>query len=106
MGGKVVSSDAVQVGDTDFRGLLDDIAQNDPELIYFGGFPAEAARLIQQRADAGLENVPFMGADGINGTEVISLAGESAEGVYATKAIPASSQALTDFLDRYVADLR
>ncbi len=103
LGGKVVSSDAVQVGDTDFRGLLDDIAQKNPELIYFGGFPAEASRLIQQRADAGMDKVPFMGADGINGTEVIKLAGESAEGIYATKAIPANSQALTDFLNRYVA---
>ncbi len=103
LGGKVVSSDAVAVGDTDFRGLLDDIAQKNPELIYFGGFPAEAARLIQQRADAGLEKVPFMGADGITGVEVVTLAGASAEGVYATKAIPASSQALNDFLARYKA---
>ncbi len=103
LGGQVVSSDAVQVGGTDFRGLLDDIAQKDPELIYFGGFPAEAARLIQQRADVGLDQVPFMGADGINGTEVISLAGKSSEGIYATKAIPASSQALDDFLTRYKA---
>ncbi len=102
LGGTVVSADAVATGDTDFRGLLDDIAQNEPGLIYFGGFPAEAARLIQQRADAGLEDVPFMGADGINGVEVISLAGESAEGVYATKAIPASSQTLTDFLAHYM----
>lgn len=102
LGGEVVSSDAVAVGDTDFRGLLDDIAQNDPELIYFGGFPAEAARLIQQRADAGLEDVTFFSADGINGTEVLGLAGEAAEGVYSTKAIPASSQALADFLSRYV----
>ncbi len=102
LGGQVVSSDAVQVGDTDFRGLLDDIAQANPELIYFGGFAAEAARLIEQRADAGLEAVPFMGADGIQGTEVVDLAGESAKGVYATAAIPASSQALNDFLNRYV----
>ncbi|MFN8451577.1 MAG: ABC transporter substrate-binding protein [Anaerolineae bacterium] len=102
LGGSVVSSDAVQVGDTDFRGLLDDIAQNDPELIYFGGFAAEAARLIQQRADAGLEEVPFMGADGIQGTEVVDLAGEAVAGVYATAAIPASSAALDDFLARYV----
>lgn len=102
LGGEVVSSDALAVGDTDFRGLLDDIAQNDPELIYFGGFPAEAARLIQQRADAGLEDVIFFGADGINGTEVINLAGDAAEGVYSTKAIPASTDALASFLERYV----
>ncbi len=103
LGGKVVSSDAVSVGDTDFRGLLDDIAQADPELIYFGGFPAEGARLLEQRADAGLETVPFMSADGVLGTEVIDLAGASAEGMYATKAVPASSEALDAFLQRYIA---
>ncbi len=103
LGGKVVSSDAVSVGDTDFRGLLDDIAQANPELIYFAGFPAEAARLLEQRADAGLETVPFMSADGVLGTEVIDLAGAAADGVYATKAVPASSAALDAFLQRYVA---
>ncbi len=103
LGGTVVSSDAVSVGDTDFRGLLDDIAQADPELIYFAGFPAEGARLLEQRADAGLETVPFMSADGVLGTEVIDLAGASADGLYATKAVPASSEALDAFLQRYVA---
>ena len=103
LGGEVVASDAVTVGDTDFRGLLDDVAQQEPELIYFGGFPAEAARIIEQRADAGLEDVPFMGADGIRGTEVLELAGASSEGVYATSAVAASSEALASFLERYMA---
>ncbi len=101
LGGEVVAAEAVTVGDTDFRGLLEDIASKNPELIYFGGFPAEAARLIQQRADTGLDKVPFMGADGINGTEVVSLAGSSAEGVYASKGIPASSAAVESFLAKY-----
>ena len=103
LGGEVVASDAVTVGDTDFRGLLDDVAQQEPELIYFGGFPAEAARIIEQRADAGLEDVPFMGADGIRGAEVLELTGSSSEGIYATSAVAASSDALASFLERYVA---
>jgi branched-chain amino acid transport system substrate-binding protein len=102
LGGEVVASDAVVVGSTDFRSLLDDFAMADPELIYFGGFPAEAARLIQQRADVGLEDVLFMGADGIEGTEVVSLAGGASEGIYASAPIPAASDALEDFLERYI----
>jgi len=102
LGGEVVASDAVTVGDTDFRSLLDEFAELEPQLIYFGGFPAEAARIIEQRADAGLEDVPFMGADGIRGTEVLELAGESSEGIYATSAISADSEALASFLARYV----
>jgi branched-chain amino acid transport system substrate-binding protein len=101
LGGEVVAADAVNVGDTDFRGLLEDIAQEDPELIYFGGFPAEAARLIVQRADANLEDVVFMGADGILGTEVIELAGAAADGTYASASIPAVSDQVDAFLAEY-----
>ncbi len=104
LGGEVVFEDAITVGDTDFRGLLEEIASGDalPDLIYFGGFPAEGARLIQQRADAGLEDVAFMGADGIQGTEVIELSGDAAEGVYASAPIATSNDALESFLERYV----
>lgn len=103
LGGEIVAADAVNVGDTDFRALLEDFSFEDPELIYFGGFPAEGARLMQQLADAGLEDVVFMGADGIQGTEVVNLAGEAAEGSYATAPVPASSEELDAFLERYVA---
>jgi branched-chain amino acid transport system substrate-binding protein len=92
----------VTVGDTSFTSLLEEIARNDPEIIYFGGFPAEAARLIQQRADAGLEDVAFIGADGILGTEVVDLAGMDAEGVYASAPSAPTSDALEAFLERYV----
>lgn len=104
LGGEVIFEDAITVGDTDFRGLLEEIASGEtvPELIYFGGFPAEGARLIQQRADAGLEDVMFMGADGIQGTEVIELSGDAAEGVYASAPIATSNEALASFLERYV----
>lgn len=102
LGGEVVTSDAISVGDTDFRGLLEDIAQEEPDLIYFGGFPAEAARIAVQRADAGLEEVPLFGADGILGTEYVELAGEAAVGTYATSSVPNESAALEAFLASYV----
>ncbi|MFQ3568588.1 MAG: ABC transporter substrate-binding protein, partial [Aggregatilineales bacterium] len=102
LGGEVVRADAIRVGDTDFRGLLEDIAAREPDLIYFGGFSAEAARLVIQRGDVALEDVPFVGADGVRTAEFISLAGSAAEGAYATSAIPASSEALDAFIARYV----
>lgn len=101
LGGEVVAADAVVVGDTDFRALLEDIAQEEPELIYAVTFPAEGARLIQQRADAGLEDVPYMGADGIHGTEVIELAGDDAEGIYASKPVSPESEELDAYLEQY-----
>ena len=101
LGGEVVYADAVNVGDTDFRNLLDNVADADPGLIYFGGFPAEAARLAEQRADAGLEDVPLMGADGINTPEFVNLAGDAAEGTYASSPVAASSEAYDAFVAEY-----
>lgn len=103
-GGEVVARDAVTVGDTDFRALLENIANAEPELIYFGGFNAEAARLIEQRFDVGLEDVPFMGADGIFGPELIELVGDNelVEGVYSSAPAPVSSDELDAFRTRYV----
>ena len=83
LGGEIVAADAVTVGDTLFQPLLSEIAEKEPELIYFPGFPAEAARLIQQRYDVGLEESVFFGGAAWKGPEVIELAGEAAEGVYA-----------------------
>jgi branched-chain amino acid transport system substrate-binding protein len=102
LGGEVVAADALTVGEPDYRALLEDIAQSEPELIYFGGFIAEAARLIQQRADAGMADAIFMGADGILGTDLIEFAGEDAEGVYASAAAPANSDDYAALLERYL----
>jgi len=102
LGGEVVAQDAINVGDQDFRSLLEDFAAEEPELVYFVGFPAEGALLAQQLEDAGLEDVIFMSADGLQGPEFIELAGDSAEGVYTSVAIPFANEDLDAFIERYV----
>jgi len=102
MGGEVVAADAINVGDQDFRSLLEDFASAEPELVYFAGFPAEGALLVQQLADAGLEDVVFMSADGLQGPEFIELAGDAAEGAYTSVAIPFANEDLDAFIERYV----
>jgi branched-chain amino acid transport system substrate-binding protein len=101
LGGEVVAADAVNFGDTDFRGLLENIADDDPELIYFTGSPAEGARIAQQLPDAGLDDVIFMGADGIKTPEFITLAGEAGEGVYASSSVVTASGKLDEIIERY-----
>jgi branched-chain amino acid transport system substrate-binding protein len=104
LGGEVVNADAVNVGDTDFRSLLEDSVAADPELIYFGGFAPEGSRLVTQlRQDVG-SDLPFMGADGIYLGDFAELAGEQAEGVYSSASIPSATneEALTAFRERYV----
>jgi branched-chain amino acid transport system substrate-binding protein len=104
LGGSVVAADAVNVGDTDFRGLLEDFVAAEPELIYFGGFAAEGARLVQQlKNDVDGGEIVFMGADGIKGGEFPGLAGADAEGVYTSSSIPsdANKEVVDALLARY-----
>lgn len=106
LGGTIVAADAVTVGDTLFQSLLNEIAEAEPELIYFTGFPAEGARLIQQRYDAGLEEIVFLGAHALYNTAVIELAGEEVEGILATSPVSVSSSeeqaaALTAHIAQY-----
>ncbi len=101
LGGTVAVADSINVGDTDFRTLLDTIAQAEVGLIYYGGFPAEAARLMEQRSDVGLGETAFMGADGLFTPEIVELAGDFAEGLYVSTPSPADSEALEAFLATY-----
>lgn len=102
LGGEIVASDAINVGDTDFRALLESFAVLEPEMVYFVGFPAEAALLIQQFPDAGLDDVVFMGADGLVGTEYIEQAGSASEGTLGSAPMPVESDELDAFVERYI----
>lgn len=107
LGGQIIAKEAVNVGDTDMRPVLTRIkgaAGGPPELIYFGGFIAEGARIAVQRIDIGLENTIFFGDDGTYGPEFVKAAGAAAEGSYATVANPAEAgSGMASFLDRYKA---
>jgi branched-chain amino acid transport system substrate-binding protein len=101
LGGEVVGADAITVGETNFRSTLENLAAAAPELIYFGGFTAEAARLVQQMPDAGLGEAAFLGADGMLSPEFVNLAGDLSEGVYASAATTPATDAMADFLTVY-----
>ncbi len=105
LGGQVIAREAINVGDTDMRPVLTRINTAEggpPELIYFGGFVAEGGYLASQRADVGMEEVIFMGADGIKAADFIEAAGAAAEGTYASSGEPAEAGAgLAEFLTRY-----
>jgi branched-chain amino acid transport system substrate-binding protein len=101
LGGTVAYEDAINVGDTDFRNLLDSVAAADVELLFFGGFPAEGSRIAQQRADVGLEDLPLMSGDGNYNPEFITLAGDDAEGVYVSSPAPLASEPYDEFVALY-----
>jgi len=104
LGGEVVSAEAVNVGDTDMRPLLERIKSAGPEAIYFGGFVAEGAYLASQRIDVGMEDVIFMGADGLQALDYVKAAGSASEGTFVSAANPAEAgPGMPAFLEAYQA---
>ena len=102
LGGEVTDYEGITVGEKDFRATLTKIAANAPEAIYFGGFQAEAALLVSQKNEVGLEDAIFFTDDGAFSDQYIEAAGGAAEGSYATFAdLPAGSPELEAFRARY-----
>jgi branched-chain amino acid transport system substrate-binding protein len=83
-GGTITKEEAVTVGQTDFSGVLGNIAADSPDFLYFPIFVAEGALITQQaRQTAGLEDTDLGGADGILTPDWLNAAGaDNAEGVY------------------------
>lgn len=103
LGGEVVAIEAITPGETDYSAPLAAIAQRGPELIYFGGYDADAAVLTTQMAGAGMPNVKFFGCDGTYGVNYIDLAGEAAEGAFSTFVPIPESAAFDKFRADYKA---
>jgi branched-chain amino acid transport system substrate-binding protein len=82
LGGTVVAFEGVQVGDTDFRAPLLNIATTAPELIFFGGYATEAALIKLQMQEVGLADAVFMSDDGAFTQQFLDAAGAGAEGAY------------------------
>lgn len=67
LGGEVVVYTAVNKGDTDMTAVLTEVAAGGPEIVYFPIFQPEGDFIIQQKGGiAGLEDVVWMGADGLS----------------------------------------
>ncbi|HEU4494120.1 MAG TPA: branched-chain amino acid ABC transporter substrate-binding protein [Rubrobacteraceae bacterium] len=84
---EVVGREGIDGSASNYRSLMNKIAQDQPDAIYFGGIiENNAAQLIKDKIGAGMSNeeVAFIGPDGIFVDELISQAGDSAEGIYVT----------------------
>ncbi len=84
---EVVGREGIDGSAPNYRSLMNKIAEAQPDAIYFGGIiENNAAQLIKDKVGAGMSNeeVAFIGPDGIFVDELISQAGDSAEGIYVT----------------------
>jgi branched-chain amino acid transport system substrate-binding protein len=104
LGGTVLGVEAITPGETDYSAPLAAIAASGPELIYFGGYDADAAVLVTQMPAAGLEDAMFFGCDGSYGVNYLNLAGDTAEGTFSTYVPIPPSAAFDQFRADYEAD--
>lgn len=83
LNGNLVAHESANDKQTDFNSVLTRIKRKKPDLIFFAGNDGQAAAMIQQIRNLGI-NAQFMAGDGVNTPEFIKLAGKDAEGVVTT----------------------
>jgi branched-chain amino acid transport system substrate-binding protein len=89
------------VGQSDYGEILNQIAANKPEIIYFAASPDVTTEFAAAKNDAGLQNVALMGADVLYPS--LAGIGADAEGAYVSLVVPPQSAAVDDFVKRLEA---
>ena len=84
---EVLGREGIDGSASNYRSLMNKVAQAEPDAVYFGGIiENNAAQLIKDKVGAGMPNdeVLFVGPDGIFVDELLGQAGDSADGIYVT----------------------
>lgn len=103
MGGEVVAYEAITPGEADYVAPLSAVAAADPEAVYFGGYAADGIVMMNQWAQAGLNDVLFFGCDGTFGVEFTQKTGANGEGAIAASLVPPDSEEKIAFDEAYAA---
>ena len=93
-GVQTVLYEGITAGAVDYSAVLNKVANSGAEGIVYGGYHPEASKLVQQMSQMGLD-IPFISDDGVKDETFIKVAGEYAEGVYATGPKDTSKNPLT-----------
>jgi len=85
---KEVVNDEITAGDKDYSALVSKLKAANIDVIYFGGYHPEAALIVKQSREQGL-NAQMLSRDSLNTQEFATLAGAAADGVMFTNAAEA-----------------
>jgi len=107
-GVKVVLFEGVTPGAVDYSAIVTKLARVKPDLVIWGGYHPEASKIVSLMRKKRMKT-NFMGGDGVKDDTFIKVAGEYAEGVYATGPMdisknPLSIQAKKEHQDAYGSD--
>ncbi|MGW8311706.1 MAG: branched-chain amino acid ABC transporter substrate-binding protein [Desulfuromonadales bacterium] len=102
---KVVLFEGITPGAMDYSAVVQKIRKEGADAVIFGGYHPEASKLVNSMKKKRL-NIPFIGPDGVKGDGFLDIAGEDAEGVYATGPMdvslyPENKKAREDYASKY-----
>ncbi len=105
LGGEVTFQGAVNVGDTDMRPILTELAANPPDVLYFPIFEPEGNLIASQAKEIpGLEETILIGADGLFVDSFPENTGPASVGMYLTGPFVSGSDAYQTLLDQWQAN--
>ncbi len=91
LGGKIVAEEGYNIGERDFTTLLTKIRALNPEAVMLFGYSTEAALVIRQMRQLGIE-APFLGASSWQTQTFIDTAGPGAEGSIVATSLPTNEE--------------
>lgn len=109
LGLEIVLEEKYPLGETEFRPIIGKIKAANPDVVYATAYYNEAANLVSQARDEGLE-VPIVGQEGYDSPKFIELAGPAAEGVIITTDLnrdserPVTKRFLAEYKSTYGED--
>ncbi len=80
---EVVLFEGITPGAVDYSAVVQKLKRSGAEAVIFGGYHPEASKIVMQMRKKGMATV-FISDDGVKDDTFIKVAGEFAEGVYAT----------------------
>jgi len=104
-GGSVVMFEGVDPGKPDYTAVIAKVDNSGAEALIWGGYHPEASKIVAQMRNKGID-IPFLSDDGVKDDTFIDVAGEFAEGVYATgpqdtTANPLAKKAIDAHMEKY-----
>ncbi len=86
---EVVLYEGITPGAVDYSAVVQKVKRSNAEAVIFGGYHPEASKIVTQMRKKGMDTI-FISDDGVKDVTFIKVAGEYAEGVYATGPVDTS----------------
>lgn len=106
VGGRIVAEESYAAGDIEFKAQLTKIKAANPQLIFIPGYYTEAGLIARQARELGIGSI-FLGGDGWDNPQTMTIGGTAVEGAYysnhytADDPNPVIQEFVTKFKARY-----